>query len=140
MKNFRYKLAEFMNGRYGIDQLYKFSLKLCFVLLIVNVFISSSIVSSVIYKIIWIIFIWMSYRTFSKNIYARQKENQIFISIEKKAKKKISLTIRRFKEIKTHRFRKCPNCKTVLRLKRRKGKLIVTCPKCNSKIKVHILF
>jgi hypothetical protein len=135
MRNFKDKLAHFMYGRYGIDQLYYALLVVYFVLMFVNSFVNSPIIST----LIWIVLIGMIFRTFSRNIYRRSIENQKFMKIWNPLKSKGSLSTRRIKEIKTHRFRNCPNCKKALRLPRKTGKHTVKCPCCHNEFKIRIL-
>lgn len=136
MGSIKEKLARFMSGRYGADQLYYFCITISFILIIANSFIRSSIISS----LTWVILILILFRIFSRNIYKRRMENEKFLKLWNPSKAKLSLTIRRIKEIRTHRFRKCPNCKKVLRLPRRKGKHTVNCPCCNSDFELNIFF
>ena len=66
------KLRKFMTGRYGIDDLYKFLLRLYLILFLVDIFINSKILTTLELTVVIIIF----YRVLSKNIYTRQKENR----------------------------------------------------------------
>lgn len=136
MGNFKDRLARFMYGRYGTDQLYYALFVISFVLVIANTFIRSSIIGI----LLWAVLLWMMFRTLSRNVYQRQRENEKFMTICNRVKAKGSLTSRRIKEIKTHRFRKCPHCKTVLRLPRRTGKHPVICPCCHNKFELRILW
>ena len=36
---------------------------------------------------------------------------------------------------KEHKYFTCPNCKTVCRVPRGKGKIVITCPKCGGEIR-----
>ncbi|MBU3186305.1 hypothetical protein LL033_00205 [Clostridium estertheticum] len=135
MGNFKNKLAQFMYGRYGTDQLYIALIALYFVLVIVNAFISSAIISVLMFAIL----ILIVFRTLSRNIYKRNMENEKFMKFFKPIKSKGSFELRRIKEIKTHRFRKCPHCKKMLRLKRLRGKHTVKCPSCNKEFELRIL-
>ena len=136
MGNFKEKLARFMYGRYGTDQLYNAMNVICFILIIFNLFIRSPIVSILLFTVL----ILMILRTLSKNVYKRRSENEKFLKLWRPVKAKGTFTIRRFKEIKTHRFRRCPHCKKVLRLPRRTGKHTVNCPCCHKDFELHILF
>jgi len=136
MRNFRDRLAQFMYGRYGIDQLYYAFIVISLILIVVNSFFHSSIMGI----LIWAILILMTYRSFSRNIYKRRRENDKFLIFWNPIKGEVSLTIRRIREIKTHRFRKCPNCKKVLRLPRKKGKHTAKCPCCHNEFEVRIFF
>lgn len=135
MGKFKNKLTQFMYGRYGTDQLYNALIVAYFVLIVANAFISSVIISIFMSAIL----IWTIFRTLSRNIYKRRMENVKFMKIWNRVKSKVSLIIRRIKEIKTHRFRKCPHCKKVLRLPRRRGKHTVKCPCCNKEFELRIL-
>ena len=52
MKDFKNKLIRFMYGRYGTDQLYIATIALCFILVIANSFISSLIISGLLWVVL----------------------------------------------------------------------------------------
>jgi|BioPla2DNA2_1021312.scaffolds.fasta_scaffold14771_3 hypothetical protein len=135
MGKFREKIIRFMYGRYGADQLYYGLLILSFVLMLINAFIRLLVLDIAV----WAILILMIYRTFSRNIYKRQLENQKFLKIWNPIKSKLSLLISRIKESKTHRYRKCLHCKAILRLPKRKGRHTVNCPRCHRDFDVRVL-
>ncbi len=135
MEKLRDKIIRFMYGRYGADQLYYGLLILSFVLMLINAFIRLLILDIAV----WAILILMIYRTFSRNIYKRQLENQKFLKIWNPIKSKLSLLISRIKESKTHRYRKCLHCKAILRLPKRKGRHTVNCPRCHRDFDVQVL-
>ncbi len=124
-----------MYGRYGVDRMYRGLMGLLIIFVVVNIFIPSSVMNTMIL----LTFILMYYRVFSKNIYKRQNENSRYLKMTKSIRKEMNLTIRRIKEIRTHRYRKCPNCHQTIRLKRKLGKHATVCPKCHSKVDVTIL-
>lgn len=120
------KLQKFMVGRYGADELSRFTSTMIMVCLVVSIFTRWDFVY-------WlgIFFIGYSYfRMFSKNISARYAENQKFLNIRYKAVAKWNLTKKHFAESKTHRFFKCPQCKQKVRVPKGRGKICITCPKC----------
>ena len=135
MGNLKNKLAQFMYGRYGTDQLYTALIALYFVLVVVNIFIRSAITSG----LMSIILILIIFRTLSRNTYKRSMENEKFIKIFKPFRTSGALQLRKIRESKTHRFRKCPHCKKMLRLKRVRGKHTVKCPSCNKEFEVRII-
>ncbi|MBX4260991.1 hypothetical protein KTC96_07480 [Clostridium estertheticum] len=135
MGNFKNKLAQFMYGRYGTDQLYLALIALYFVLIVANAFINSTIIRGIMFAIL----ILIVFRALSRNVYKRNMENEKFMKFFKPIKSKGAFEIRRIKEIKTHRFRKCPHCKKMLRLKRLRGKHTVKCPSCNKEFELRIL-
>jgi len=132
MGNLKNKLTQFMYGRYGTDQLYNALIGAYFILIVANFFISSNIISILMSAVL----IWIIFRTLSRNIDKRRLENERFMKIWKPVRAKGSLELRRIKEIKTHRFRKCPHCNKVLRLPRKTGKHTVKCPSCNKEFEL----
>lgn len=154
MNNFRYRFMEFMQGRNGTDELYLGMLGIYTLMVIVNAFVRSTVFSI----IIWVWLALTFFRFFSKNIYARQKENSVVLNLiskikrkdfkkdpyevkvkkESKLKKKINKHKTMFKSRKTHVFKKCPECGVTIRLPKKKGKHTVCCPKCNKDFEVKI--
>ncbi|MBQ8192482.1 MAG: hypothetical protein IJZ46_00200 [Bacilli bacterium] len=145
MINFINKLNRFMYGRYGIDELYKFLLIICFVLLIINIFLNN-IVITIIENVI---FVFTIYRVLSKKKNIRNKENKIYLSIKNKILNFIKYQKEKYCNRNTHMYKKCPNCKQKIRLPLKKGKHTVKCPNCshrfnvkcrkNEKIKIEIV-
>ena len=76
--NFISKIQQFMYGRYGIDDLTKFILKIYLVVIVINIFVKSFILT-----LIELLLLGISvFRTISKNIYGRNKENMRFRGIK----------------------------------------------------------
>lgn len=132
MNNFMNKIYTFFKGRYGVDELYRFLLIICIIILFVNLFFNN-----IYLKIMeMIIFIVAIYRSLSKNTRKRIKENNIYLDIKKKIKNYFKYLQRRFKDRNTHIYKKCPKCKQKVRLPLKKGKHLVKCPNCNNKFSV----
>lgn len=125
-------LYKFMNNRYGIDELYKFFLKILFVLVIINLFIKNNIISIIEIILIFIMF----YRFLSKNITRRNKENKFFLKIKKCLLKPFD-NIKRNILDKNHVYKKCFKCKTILKLPlpNKIGFKVAKCPKCANRVK-----
>ena len=132
MNKFMYKMANFFQGRYGIDELYKFLFILFWIIAILSLFIRNPI----IYLIEMLICVFMFFRALSRNIYKRQNENMKYLKIRDKVKGKINLQKRKWADRNTHIYRKCPNCKAEIRLPKKKGKHVCTCPSCKKDFKV----
>lgn len=132
----KYKLIQFMYGRYGVDELYKALLVIFVALATVNIFISSKI----IHIILTAVFVWMIFRMLSKNHAARAGENRAFLKTAAPIKRFFSVNCRRIRDIRTKRYRVCPKCKATVRLPVKRGKHSVRCPKCGDTFKVNILF
>lgn len=77
---FMEKLARFFAGRYGMDSLYTALTVVSFALMIVNLFIGSLIITILVFALL----IWSMFRSFSKNIPARRRENAVFVKFWKK--------------------------------------------------------
>ena len=135
--NFRYKIQQFMYGRYvsyGIDTLTKTLAIVCISLSVINLIVASYI----IHLIETALFIWMFYRLLSKNIVRRQEENQKVLSIINKVKGRFALNKRMKNERDTHIYKKCPHCSVMLRLPKRSGEHKVNCPRCKNDFKVKV--
>lgn len=131
---FRDRLVRFMYGRYGADELYKFLTVAFYTVFIVNLFIRSYILSSLTLAIL----VWSMFRVFSRNVYARRLENEKYLKIRNSVKAFFKLGKDRFRDRKTHVYRKCPKCRSVLRLPKKKGKHTVRCPRCSDSFDVKV--
>lgn len=131
------KFIKFMYGRYGIDELYKFLFWLYIILFIVNLFLRNGIINIIDLFIIII----MIYRSFSKNIYQRRKENNLYLKYKNKTLKPFKNIKRNFKDRKTTVYKKCPKCKTTLRLPLpyTRGIKHAKCPECQNKVTFLVL-
>lgn len=131
MGSFGNALYRFFYGRRGMDQL-------GFALLIASLILSllSSIlrigILSLLSMAAWI---YALYRMLSKNISAREKENQWFLSKYTPVASSVKQARVRFKNRKIYLYYRCPNCKAWLRLPRNIGEKTVTCGKCQSTFK-----
>ncbi len=139
MYRFFDRLRMFFYGRNGVDPLGKFSMVIYLMVAIVNVFVRNLSSRYLLMTVQWIILAFILFRILSRNIYARQRENQVFERVFQKFKSPLKLLGDRIKNIKTKRYRTCPNCKAVSRLPIKRGKHFVKCPKCNIPFKVFIL-
>ncbi len=131
--NFRYKIMQFMNGRYGTDSLTYFILGVAVVVSFVGCFVYSYLMRTFTSALC----IYALFRTFSKNTYARSRENERFLYALNKFRKYRDTRRQRSADI-THIYKKCPYCRAVLRLPRRKGKHTTVCPKCLKSFKVRV--
>ena len=118
------RYIKFMKDRYGIDELYKFLLLICFVLLVINTFVSNNIIR--LFEVLLIVIIF--YRYMSKNIKLRKKENDKYLEIKDKIIKLFDYNKKKYKDRNTHMYKKCPKCKQKIRLPLKKGKHTVKCP------------
>lgn len=122
------RIAEFMNGRYGMDSFSKF---LLIVALIIVVFLAFIPFASLVG---WIIIGYSLFRILSKNFDARKKENDRFLKIIKGPKSAFKRADKKWKNRKTTLYFKCSGCGTHLSVPKGKGKLRIVCPKCKKEI------
>ena len=127
-------LFRFMYGRYGTDTLEKVLIGFYIIWILAHTVISIW-VNSLIYNLAYmaittLLIVVIFYRMFSRKIEARRKENAKFCGFFKLRRNK-------FRDRKTHVYRKCPRCKAVLRLPKAKGKHNVICPKCQNRFEVN---
>lgn len=131
--NFKYKLMQFMSGRYGTDNLFYVLFATATLIYIINCFVGSFILQI----IIWAILAYALFRVLSRNVTARRKENKALTNFAFKAREKMNVHRQRKADY-THVYKKCPRCHAVLRLPRRKGKHTTVCPKCSKEFKVYV--
>lgn len=126
MNSFKDKMARFMYGRYGMDQLSRNLSLICLVLLIVTNFVRNN----VIYMIALVGIVYTYFRVFSRNISRRSDENEKYLKFHYKVVGKLNKIKFRITDSKTHRIFRCPSCSQKIRVPRGKGKISIKCPKC----------
>ena len=136
------RLQSFMQGRYGIDRMYRALLIawLSFTILssIVGHFFRSPLLSLILMGLSLAAAAWMIYRALSKDIAKRSAENQRYLVFERNAREWLKLTAARIRERKTHRYRRCTHCHRAVRLRYEKGEHNVRCPVCGGTFKVRL--
>ncbi len=131
-----YKLASFMQGRYGNDKLNTFLLIITAIIYVINLFVRSSW----LFLVMMIPFALYMFRALSKNINKRLFENNRFTKIYDTIATFFKRQYLKIRDFRTHRYVKCPYCKSQLRLKKRTGNQKIHCPRCNEDFKKNILF
>ncbi len=145
MSNFRSRLSAFLYGRYGTDELYNALSVAELILLFIGAVFSFlgrvafgfAIASWVLYALALALMGWGFFRFLSRNIAARRRENQVWLSLKARlfpARRRANLP----PDTETHVFRACPSCAAVLRLPRTPGKHTVKCPRCGKGFGVNV--
>ena len=120
-------MYRFFYGRYGTDTLNKVLLFVYIGLVIVHTVVSlfvDSVIFSLVYLILAVgLIIAIFSRMFSRKIDARRRENEKFCGF-------FRLRRNKFRDRKTHVYKKCPACRAVLRLPKARGRHPVVCPRC----------
>lgn len=152
-------MQNFMNGRNGVDDLSAALGGIGVVLALVGTVFQVRPASYVALVILLLALV----RAFSKNLSARREENEAFRRLAARIpvigknfggttggagrtgsagaragaddlKRQARMAKKMWKERKDKAFLKCPNCGTMLSVPRGKGKIIVTCPKCRTRM------
>ena len=128
--------SRFMYGRNGSDQLGWASIVLLLVLNTANLFMrsGSETVHTILSTASLLLMVWILFRMFSRNLPKRRKENAWFLRKIYNPLRSGSRNRRMRSMDKEHKYFTCPNCRTVCRVPRGKGKIIITCPKCGGSI------
>jgi hypothetical protein len=130
MKKILERAQQFMAGRYGSDE---FSLFLSIAGLMFS-FIGNFRYLRFFYIVGTIMIAYGLFRSFSKNYEARRKELNWYLVWAEKPKARGLLLMNKIRDRKTHRYFKCKSCKTIMRVPKGRGKIEITCPKCQLKV------
>ena len=125
------RLRSFMAGRNGVDQLGICSLALSLLTQLIGSFTGSFI----LLILSMALYIYTVFRIFSRKRYARQKENEQFLTAYGNIVTKIRQFFMRLKLRKEYKYFKCEKCRTLIRLRRGGGEKTVVCPKCGHTFK-----
>lgn len=131
---FRERLAQFMAERRGFDELCKFLSVIYFVIVLINIFVNHI----ALYIIALVLFGYTVFRAMSRNIEKREAENKFYLGVIRGIKNFFVLGWAKFRDRKTHVYRRCPKCKNALRLPKKSGEHAVKCPVCENRFEVTI--
>lgn len=126
------KLADWLQGRQGPDDLAVFSVNLAIVVVLVNLFLHMSWLGIVALLLV----AYAMFRIQSKNLGARARENEKFLKLLGPARPWVQNPSAAWSELRAYKHVRCASCKQKVRVPRGKGKLRVTCPKCRTKFEV----
>ncbi len=133
--NFRERIARFMQGRNGPDPLSRFfSIISIIVLIAANIVhaLGAKVAGSALWWLALALMVVSCFRIFSKDVTRRYRENVRYLNLRDRALGYLRREISHFKQLKTHRFFKCPKCRQRVRTPRGKGKIRIACPKCGA--------
>lgn len=116
---------QWMARRNGYD-----SLSVTLLLIYVPLELSAIVFTSIFIRVFAIVCLLLAtYRAFSKDLVARQKENLYFVQTTKKIWKRISQE-KAMMQDRSHCYFRCPDCNKRLRVPKGKGTLKITCNYC----------
>lgn len=124
------KMQSFMYGRYGYDELSQFLSKTALLCVIVGLFAYPGFFCGLAMAL----YLVTMFRMYSKNIMKRKQERDAYLRRTQPLRDWQALQKRKFNDRKTHKYYRCSQCKTSLRVPKGKGKIKIHCPKCGAEI------
>ncbi|MBR3223825.1 MAG: hypothetical protein IKF78_00695 [Atopobiaceae bacterium] len=128
-KGFDQKLASWLRGRNGTDELSTCVIVVAFILVVVNIFVRSLVLTI----ISGVLIVYALFRMTSKNLEARENENGVFTEFIGPVRPWLRNPAQAMGEARAYKHLKCPECGQRVRVPRGKGKIRVRCPQCNMK-------
>ena len=133
MRQFGYmlssRLAQFLYGRNGFDNLARTCNAVAILLLVINIFAQSTII-----YFLWVAFFGYSiFRVYSKNIPKRYAENKKFMEITEVPRKYMKLVGLQWRDRSVSRYYICKCCHQQIRVPKGKGRIEIRCPKCGNR-------
>ena len=131
----RDRFNKFMQGRYGVDELSRFTMVAALVLIILTMFVNivNRSVGSILDFLGIAAIVYAYFRIFSRNIQQRYEENQKYLTMTSKLRFRFNKEKNLMKQRKTHHIYSCPGCGQKIRIPKGKGKIEISCPKCHTK-------
>jgi len=127
----RDKLARFMVGRNGNDQLNLFLYGVDAVLLVAAALVRGQAGRWLFIAVLALLGL-IYFRMFSRNLPRRREENGKFMRLRYRLSAAWKIRREKWVQRKDYKFFTCPSCKTTLRVPRGHGKIKIVCRKCGS--------
>ena len=127
----REKMARFMSGRNGNDQLNLFLFALNAVLLLAAVFVRGP-AGHGLYIAVLVLLGIIYFRSFSRNLPRRREENEKYLRLKYRLAAALKVRREKWVQRKDYKFFTCPCCKTTLRVPRGHGRIKIVCRKCGN--------
>lgn len=127
----RQRMARFMIGRNGQDQLNVFLMVLALVLMLLGG-IFRSVLGSLFSWLALVLLILSWVRMLSKNLPRRRAENAQYLRRRYQVTGWFRKQKTRWDQRRDYRFFTCPSCRTTLRVPKGRGKIRIVCRKCGS--------
>ena len=122
-------MMQFMQGRYGADQMGQMLSAVSMVFLIISLFSRNQ--GWFLLALIGIVYNY--FRMFSKNISKRYAENQKYLTMTAGIRRKLASWKSQLAQRKIYHIYRCPGCKQKIRVPWGRGKIEIRCPKCNTR-------
>lgn len=128
LERMQWKMANAMQGRRGADSFSNTLVVAGIVFLILSVFPNLGFFST----LALVCLAYALFRTYSRNVAARDRENEAFLRITEKPRRALSIGRKKWENRDTTLYFKCKGCGQELSVPRGKGTLRVVCPKCKT--------
>jgi uncharacterized C2H2 Zn-finger protein len=129
MKDFfgrlNYRIQAWMRGRYGSDELSRDLLIVSLVLLVLSYIIDIGIFSTLGFFAC----LYSLFRTTSKNFDRRRAERDWYLKKAAAPRNTVKAAFLSLRD-REHKYIRCPQCNTIMRVPKGKGAIVVTCPGC----------
>ena len=125
------KMARFMAGRNGNDQLNLFLYAADAILLIAATLVRGQ-AGRWMWLAVLILLGYIYFRMFSKNLTKRREENGKYLRVRYSIQAGLKIRREKWVQRKDYKFFTCPSCKTTLRVPRGHGKIKIVCRKCGN--------
>ncbi len=123
-------MQRFMTGRYGADELSRFTMAIAMAAILLSLFLRSGILDLIGMASI----VYTYFRMFSRNISRRYAENQKYLNVTSGIRRRFQKEKSMMQQRKTHHIYSCPGCGQKIRIPRGSGKKVeIDCPKCHTK-------
>ena len=135
----RNTIVRFIAGRYGTDHLNRFLMGTYLALWVLSSCFARTRLGwplSLLATATAVVLLW---RTLSRNIPARQAENEKFLRRWTPTKDWLRRQWTRLRDVRRCRYRRCPGCGTWLRLPIKRGRRTVTCNRCRAQFRTFFL-
>ena len=126
MQKIVFQIMRFMSGRNGLDQFNLFLFVFSLVLTFVDIFFFEK---PYLYLFILVIQIYTLFRLFSKKLFQRRTENQKYLQLSYPFRQFKSL-LKKQRQDSSRKYFCCPRCFQIVRIPLHRGKVTITCPKC----------
>lgn len=127
------RLRRFMMGRRGMDRLNIFLGVLTYAFALLNFLIPDKFFIGKVLSVLVIVGAFCFFgRFFSRNLAKRDREERSYLHLRRALTDKLASVFGRSKEDKDTKIFRCPNCGQRIRVPRRKGKIMIHCPKCGN--------
>ncbi len=124
------KIQQWMQGRYGIDELSKALYITGFVFLISSLFSPLRFLTILAFAFM----LWSCIRCYSKKLAHRRAERDAWLRFTGGIRSWLRLQGDKWRDRKDYRYFRCRECKAPLRVPRGKGRIRIRCPKCHKEL------